>query len=199
MNKEILDIYGISLDEKNLVWGSVLPDYYPKYKLIRHYKDESIDFIANEIMKIIYSNKNLDLQNPNPLEMKILSRRIGIVAHYISDYTCLPHANRWTFKDNMLKHIKYEKDLNDYAINHDFRKNKIYSEDLDIYDINPRELRKNIKKYINNILKEEYRIKTNFDNDLDFALSLNLKLLYFILDTINVFSEEIEGHFAFQI
>lgn len=199
MNQSISDIYGIKLDEKSLLWGSILPDVHPRYKLIRHYKDESIDFIAKEIMKIIYAYKNVDLDNISRLDMQILSKRIGIVSHYISDYTCLPHANRWTFKDSMFKHIKYEAKLNEYAIKHDFKKNKIMSTDLDVYDTDPKELKKKIKLYIEDVVKEEYRFKENFSNDLDFAVSLNLKLLYFILDTINVYSEEIEEHFVFQI
>lgn len=202
MNKDIYDIYGVKLDEKNLLWGSVLPDYYPKYKLIRHYQDESIEYIAREIMKIIYLNKKMDLKNPSKLEIKALSRRVGIVSHYISDYTCLPHADRWTFTDGMeimKKHIKYESDLNTIATSHDFRKNKILSNDLDIYETNPRELKASIIGYIENVIEKEYRAKEGFENDLDFALSLNSKVLYFILDTIEIYSDELEKHFAFQI
>lgn len=199
MNNEILDIYGIELDEKNLLWGSVLPDIHPKYKFIRHYQDESIEFIAKEIIKIIYIYRNVDFDKISKFEMKSLSKRIGIVSHYLSDYTCLPHAERWTFKDSMVRHIKYESRLNEYALKHDFKKNRIYTNDLDIYETNPRELKASIKEYIEAVVSEEYRVKESYENDLDFALSLNIKLLYFILDTINIYSEEIAGHFAFQI
>ena len=43
---------------------------------------------------------------------------------------------------------------------------------------------------------EEYSIKTSFKNDLDFALSLNLKISYFILDTVQLYSEDIFKKFA---
>ena len=59
------------------------------------------------------------------------------------------------------------------------------------------DLRKKIKEYINNVVKE-YSMNEGFKNDLNFAVSLNLKLTYFILDTISLYSKEIEGHFAFQ-
>lgn len=194
----VYDIYDLKLDKKKLRWGSVAPDILPQYRFIRHYKDESLNFISKEIMRVIFISRFLDLNNIlDPLAIKILSKKIGIISHYLSDYVCTPHAKRWTFYDSMIKHIKYESSLDKYVVDHDFKKNVIYSEDLDIYDINPMELRKKIKEYINQIV-EEYSMKEGFENDLNFAVSLNLKLTYFILDTIALYSEEIEGHFALQ-
>ncbi len=199
MKNNISDIYGVNLDEKNLLWGSVLPDVMPKYKLIRHYEEESIDFITGEISNIIYHYRKLDVDNLSKTDMKILSRKLGIVSHYISDYTCIPHAKRWTFFDSMMKHIKYEAKLNDVAISHDFKRNRIYSNDLDIYETNIKEIRKNVKLYIKDVVKEEYSIKEDYSNDLDFALSLNLKLLYYVLDSIKVYETSTEKKFVFQI
>lgn len=194
----IFDIYGLKLDKDRLLWGSICPDILPQFKIVRHYKEESLNYIAKEIMKIIFLSRRLDLnKNIDPLTMKILSKRIGIISHYLSDYMCLPHANRWTFYDSMIKHIKYESELNDFVVTHDFNKNVISFNDLDIYDINVKELKNKIKEYIENVV-DEYSMKTGFTNDLNFALSLNLKISYFILDTIAIYSEEINGHFAFE-
>lgn len=194
----VFDIYGLKLDKETLLWGSICPDILPHYKLIRHYKDESISFIAKEIMKVIFISRYLEFNKIlDPLAMKILSKKIGIISHYLSDYVCLPHANRWTFYNSMIKHIKYESKLNDYVVRHDFKKNTIDLDDLDIYDINTKDLKDNIIKYIDNVV-EEYSSKTGYENDLNFSLSLNLKISYFILDTIAAYSEEINGHFAFE-
>jgi len=54
IHKNIYDIYGIELDEKKLLWGSISPDILPKYKLHRHYKKESLDYVVNEIVKLIF-------------------------------------------------------------------------------------------------------------------------------------------------
>lgn len=195
----VYDNYDLKLDKNKLKWGSVAPDILPQYKLIRHYKDESLNFISKEIMKVIFISRFLDLNNVlDPLTIKILSKKIGIISHYLSDYVCLPHANRWTFYDNMIKHIKYESKLNDYVVKHDFKRNLIYTDDLNIYDINVTDLKNKIKEYINDVI-EEYSFKEGFENDLNFAVSLNLKLTYFILDTISLYSEEIEGYFVFQM
>jgi hypothetical protein len=194
----VFDIYGLKLDKEKLLWGSVCPDMLPQYKFIRHYKDESLNYIAKEIMKVIFISRYLEFNKIlDPLAIKILSKKIGIISHYLSDYVCLPHANRWTFMDSMIKHIKYESQLNDFAINHDFKKNVINIDDLDIYDIPTTKLRNTIKEYIDKVV-EEYSLKIGFKNDLNFALSLNLKISYFILDTITAYSDEIDSHFALE-
>lgn len=194
----VFDIYGLKLDKEKLLWGSVCPDMLPQYKFIRHYKDESLNYIAKEIMKVIFISRYLEFNKIlDPLAIKILSKKIGIISHYLSDYVCLPHANRWTFMDSMIKHIKYESQLNDFAINHDFKKNVINIDDLDIYDISTTKLRNTIKEYIDKVV-EEYSLKIGFKNDLNFALSLNLKISYFILDTITAYSDEIDSHFALE-
>lgn len=194
----IFNIYGLKLDKEKLLWGAVAPDILPKYKLIRHYKDESLNYIAKDIMKVIFISRYLEFNKIlDPLAIKILSKKIGIISHYLSDYVCLPHANRWTFYDSMIKHIKYESDLNDFALTHDFKRNVINVNDLDIYDTHVINLKNKIKEYINNVV-EEYSIKIGFKNDLNFALSLNLKIVYFILDTIDAYSDEMEGIFALE-
>jgi len=194
----IFNIYGLKLDKEKLLWGAVAPDILPKYKLIRHYKEESLNFIAKDIMKVIFISRYLEFNKIlDPLAIKILSKKIGIISHYLSDYVCLPHANRWTFYDSMIKHIKYESDLNDFALTHDFKRNVINVNDLDIYDTHVINLKNKIKEYINNVV-EEYSIKIGFKNDLNFALSLNLKIVYFILDTIDAYSDEMEGIFALE-
>lgn len=194
----VFNIYGLKLDKQKLLWGSVCPDILPQYKFIRHYKDESLNFISKEIMKVIFISRYLEFNKIlDPLAIKILSKKVGIISHYLSDYVCLPHANRWTFTTSMVKHIKYESQLNEFAVTHDFKKNVINVNDLNIYDIPQLKLKSTIKEYIDKVV-EEYSIKTNFKNDLDFALSLNLKISYFILDTIMAYSDEMAGHFVLE-
>lgn len=195
----VFNIYGLKLDKEKLLWGSVAPDLLPKYKFIRHYQDESINFVSKEIMKIIFVSRYLELNKIlDPIAIKILSKKVGIISHYLSDYVCLPHANRWTFADSMIKHIKYESSLNEYAPKHTFKKNVINVDDIDIFDSSFMTLRAKIKDYIETVVKE-YSIKTSFKNDLDFSLSLNLKITYFIIDTIKAYSEDIHREFALEL
>ena len=189
----------MKLDKDKLLWGSVAPDVLPKYRFIRHYKEESIDYIAKEIIKIIFVSRYVDISNiQDPIAIKLLSKKLGIVSHYLSDYVCYPHAQRWTFAGSMKKHIKYESELNDYAIFHDFKKSIIQQDDMDIYDDRLISLKSRIKDYIYDVL-DEYNKNTCLSNDLNFALSLNLKISYFILDTISQYTEELYSQFAFEL
>ncbi|MDX9918305.1 MAG: zinc dependent phospholipase C family protein [Gudongella sp.] len=195
---DIYKIYDFKLNKDKLLWGSIAPDILPKYKLIRHYQDESLNYIALEIMKIIFISRYIDFRKiKDPIAVNILSRSIGVISHYLSDYVCLPHAKRWTFADSMIKHVRYESKLNDYAANHSFRKNIITVDDLNINDESLLNLRVAIKNYIMDVV-DEYMLKTSMKNDLDFALSLNLKITYFILDVINEYSEDIHRAFALE-
>lgn len=194
----IYDKYDLKLDKNKLEWGSIAPDILPHFKLIRHYKDESLNFISKEIMRVIFINRFLDFNySLDSITVKILSRKIGIISHYLSDYVCLPHASRWTFFGNMKKHVSYEKKLDSISPKHDFKANKISIKNLDIYDIEQKDLQNKIKDYINDVVSE-YSLKEDYQIDLDFSVSLNVNITSFILDTIDAYSEEIHGHFAFQ-
>lgn len=189
----ILHIYGLKLDKDKLLWGSIAPDYLPQFKIIRHYKDESINFVANEIIKIILLSRFSDVVNKNldPISMKVFSKRIGIISHYLSDYVCLPHAKRWTFVNSMIKHIKYEKNLREVAQGHSFKINIIDTDEINISDEGLISLRKKIIKFIDSVTKEYSISNHSLKNDLNFAVSLNLKITYFILDTIEAYAHEI--------
>lgn len=195
---DVFTSYGIKLNKKKLLWGSVAPDILPKYKLIRHYYDESINYITSEIMNIIFICRYLEFSNSLDLiTMNLLSNKIGIISHYISDYVCIPHANRWTFSTSFRKHVEYESQLNDFSPSHDFKKNQIDINDIDIFDNEMMEIKTIVKEYIEDVI-EQYSSKTSFKNDLNFALSLNLKITYFILDTIEAYSYDLHKRFALE-
>jgi len=192
------DIYGVKLDRKTLAWWSTAPDFLPQFKIRRHYEKESLNYVVSEIVKLIFLGRHLDFDRElTPITQKYISKNIGIISHYLSDYVCLPHAKRWTFTNNMFKHISYETKLNSIAQNHDFRKNVITVDDIDIFEHRVIKLRKLIKKYIKDVIKE-YSEKEQYENDLNFALSLSTKVSYFVIDTINAYNEENSKAYAFE-
>ena len=199
---KVFDIYGLKLDKEKLLWGSIAPDILPQYRFIRHYQNESIYYISKEIMKIIFISRYVEFNKIlDPIAIKILSKKIGIISHYLTDYVCLPHADRWTFttsRESFVKHVKYESALDEYAKKHEFKDNVITIEDINIYDVEFLGLNTKLKEYIEEVVME-YKIKSSFKNDMDFALDINLKITSFILETINAYSPEIHTQFAFGI
>lgn len=197
MHRNIDDIYDIKLDKSALSWGSVAPDILPQYKFQRHYQKESLDFIVNEITKLIFLNRHLDFNNVDMITMKFFSKNLGIISHYLSDFVCLPHAERWTFPMNMIKHIKYENKLDKISPKHDFKKNTINVNSIDIYKKDTIKVKTLVREYIEGVV-EEYSLKEGYENDLDFALSLNLQLSYFVIDMINSYNENVFEGLAFE-
>ncbi|NLX62561.1 MAG: zinc dependent phospholipase C family protein [Tissierellia bacterium] len=195
--ENIYQIYGIELDKKRLLKGSVAPDILPKYRFHKHYKDESLNYIVNEIVKLIFISKALDFNEKiDPIRMKILSYNLGVISHYLSDFVCLPHAQRWTFYKNLMKHVNYETKLNEYAPYHNFKKNIITVNDMDIFKTKKVRLKPILKDYIEEVIKE-HSFYAGFKGDLDFALSLSLKISYFVIDTVKAYSHEAYKDFAF--
>lgn len=122
IHQRVKQDYNINLNLNKIQWGSVCPDVLPYYKLIRHYQKESINFISKEISNLIYFCRYSNLQeNTNPILINYLSKKLGIISHYLSDYCCYPHAYRMTFFDDMKAHIKYESDLNVYVLSQKFK------------------------------------------------------------------------------
>ncbi len=132
--------------------------------------------------------------------MASLSKKIGIISHYLTDYVCYPHAQRWTFSDSMVKHIKYENQLNDFAKSYNFNQSqsKINVPDIDLESLNLYNTKKIIKKYIDEVI-DEYSKTPSFGNDLEFATFINKKITFFIIDSLRESVLEGQETLAFQI
>ncbi len=195
IHQEILQKYGIELNKSKLEWGSVAPDVLPYYKLIRHYKDESLNYIVREIISLIYLCRYSDLNAVDSLVIKHLSRKIGIISHYLCDYTCYPHAHRMTFLNDMKSHIKYESDLAEYAFDHDFKNLNLDIEKLNIYDDSNRSLNTRVSEYINRVIDDYLKAPSCFENDLNYAFELSKEITCFIIETILDYSEEMQYQF----
>lgn len=183
-----MNSYDINLNIEKLSWGSVAPDVLPYYRLIRHYKDESIDYISKEIVMLIHLFRYTDLNKLNKVQNDYLSKKIGIISHYLSDYTCYPHAHRKTYINGMREHMKYESDLNRYSTIHEFKNIIVNDIDVDESGKLVEIVKAYIEKVVNNYLLEE----PSFSNDLDYALLLSYQVAAFIVETIKVYNEDME-------
>ncbi len=98
--------FNLNLNKMNLTYGSVIPDIPFQLSGLPHFKPESFDIICNKIHQLSQADFTKDKNS-----LKILSRDIGIVTHYIADYFCVPHNDRQRFKDDFISHIQYENNL----------------------------------------------------------------------------------------
>lgn len=103
------------INKKTFIYGNIKPDNLFQKTPKKHLYDESIDFIVHQIEVI----NELDIEN----NKKLISLELGIVCHFLCDYFCLPHFERWSDSTGMnkavatAKHLNYEKNLHKYIDN----------------------------------------------------------------------------------
>jgi len=96
------------INKNRFLWGNLKPDCASKYKFTRHYYEESIGVILNlinELSSLTVSEVYYEYGK------KKFSEELGVVCHFLCDYFCLPHNQRWEFKNAMKKHVIYENTL----------------------------------------------------------------------------------------
>ena len=80
--------------------------------LKKHYLDESYDMVRQKINFL----SSLNLDNLYQYYTRAgLSQEIGVVCHFLTDFFCLAHSERWEFKHSMKIHIQYERNLTKVA------------------------------------------------------------------------------------
>lgn len=189
----IQDQHQITLDKQRLLWGTIAPDFLPRYKFISHYKEESIAYISTEILKLTLKLSNInDFNTINPVLKKDISKKIGIISHYLTDYTTHPHARRirCITKKSAQEHLKYEMDLNEYLKKFDFKKHTLDLDENLFFHGNIVDFRYFIMERINEIMHEYHKKEIGFKNDIQFALKINLNILSILLETSSILDAE---------
>lgn len=103
---------------------------------------------------------------------KKFSEEMGVVCHFLCDYFCLPHYERWQFKDSMKIHIFYEKVLGRRAKNYKPRFALDSNFNID-----------EASQYINDNLNL-YKKEKGFRNDLFFSYKVSTQILNSILEEV---------------
>ncbi|MFR7760039.1 MAG: zinc dependent phospholipase C family protein, partial [Peptoniphilus grossensis] len=197
VHDRIKEKYNVNLNLDKMLWGSIAPDVLPYYKTKRHYFDESGDYIAREISKLIYfSRYSYSEGNESKLFINYMSKKLGIIMHYLCDFVCYPHAYRMTFIENLRKHVKYEQDLALYARENKFLEESfrdvISCEDINFFENSNIKLEKKVKAYLIKVTEEYKDSNHSFDNDLNFALNLSTNISILVIESILEYNGEFD-------
>lgn len=200
VHDRIKEKYNVNLNLDKMLWGSIAPDVLPYYKTKRHYFDESGDYIAREISKLIYfSRYSYSEGNESKLFINYMSKKLGIIMHYLCDFVCYPHAYRMTFIENLRKHVKYEQDLALYARENKFLEESfrdvISCEDINFFENSDIKLEKKVKAYLIKVVEEYKNSNHSFDNDLNFALNLSTNISILVIESILEYNGEFDIQF----
>lgn len=165
LNKQFL------INDNHFIWGNLKPDSVSKYKFKKHYFDESFNMIVNKI----YFLSSLTVDDIYiRYSVGKFNQELGVICHFLCDYFCIPHYQRWEFKSPgaVKDHVLYENDLNKYSKSYIIRK-----------DINTSITVDSIKKYIFN-LQKEYNGIVSYEKDLQYASHICNTIINMILDEI---------------
>lgn len=159
------------ISESNFIWGNLKPDSMSKYKFKKHYFEESFDMIVNKI-KFLSSLTIDDIYYRYTI--KKFNQELGVVCHFLTDYFCVPHFQRWEFKsaNNMKEHILYENELNKF--------NKIY---ILKKEINTKLSLDDIRDYILN-LQKEYNGSISFEKDILYSSHICNSVINLVLEEV---------------
>ena len=139
--------------------GNMSPDIPLYHKHLKHYKHQNFDYILQMISELSSVDPTVSMA-----EMNMYSYRLGVIAHYVYDYFCLPHHDRDTYQDNLKKHLVYEKDLHKAV--------KQYSH-TDAVEFNSGLSLKSheLVHFFDELLQKYLNEEVSFENDLQFAIS----------------------------
>ena len=168
------------IKKKNFIYGNIKPDLVSKYKLRKHYRKESYEVILEKIEKLSKINSLDEVQKKK--YFCNFSQELGVICHFICDFFCVPHDERWEFKHSMFIHIAYEKKLNFIARKYSFEKN------IDI-NLNSFDDVKNFLSAIYDDYKKDEYLDT-YKRDLKYSYNICLIIISKILDEMIYYYKE---------
>ena len=170
LSHHLAETYGVVLNEEKILWGAVAPDVTPFYKFIRHYERESLDYITREILRLIHLMRRNPKMDEDETLMRYMSKKIGVISHYLCDYVTYPHAHRMlcTSSQSAKAHLRYEVELHRYAVKNWNKARRPIQVTL------PEHVTKGeIKAMIQDVVAQYHASEAHFSTDLGFALALN--------------------------
>lgn len=161
------------INEGHFIWGNLKPDSVSKYKFKKHYIDESLEMIVEKIQFL--SSLTLD-DIYNKYSISKFNQELGVVCHFLCDYFCIPHFQRWEFKNATIvrEHVSYENELNKFAKDYNI-----------IKDLNLKLTSKEIRDYIIK-MQEEYGKVESYEQDLIFSSHICSSVINTVLNEIMI-------------
>lgn len=158
------------ISEKNFIYGNIKPDISSKYVVKKHYLEESLDMILEKIKYLC----QLTLDSLKKyFSISKLSQELGVICHFLCDFFCIPHSERWEFSHSMNRHVIYEKELNSFAKTIDFSR----------YNLNHK-INNNIEEFFHSIYSKYKSNEISYENDLIYSSQVCNTIINHILDSI---------------
>lgn len=153
------------------LWGNIKPDCFSVYKFKKHYEFESFNMIINKCNFL--ASLNIDTIN-YLYRVRRFNQELGVICHFICDFFCRPHYERWEFKSPKVtkQHIMYERELSKFAKDFCFQEQSFNNFRIDEMD-----------EFLRDLL-EQYKDNNDYENDLKYAYFACYNVINSILASI---------------
>ena len=154
------------LDHNKFVNGNVKPDVVKAYRQMSHYYRDNEEFVFGLFEKLM----------TEPMSKSEFSDLLGVLMHFLCDYTCVYHANDYIHKEHSIRlHMQYEMKFHMYA-HRRFRS-------LREVDIIPFQSVDEVREYVRDLIKRTNtpNFKLEVESDFNEMVSLTVGVLFFIL------------------
>ena len=159
------------INRRRFIWGNIKPDCASKYKFKKHYYDESITMILDKIKELASLSVGAIYYS---FGKKKFSEELGVVCHFLCDFFCVPHNQRWEFKHSMKKHVVYEKNLAKFAKLYKFKSyidSNLSLEDLEEFIV---------------AHQRQYEKGESFRNDLEYSFFICNSVINMVLNEVYI-------------
>jgi Zinc dependent phospholipase C len=162
-------------------WSNMKPDFVPSLAVKKHYIEESFPFVVEEILSLM-TTPSEDLLNKH--KKKIFEAKLGVICHFVSDFFCVPHNQRWEFKHSMIPHVKYETKLEGITRNVSTI-NSMCLPTLSLYS------KESVSLFLRELL-DEYEQKKDYQRDLLYSVNVCTAVSSFIIQAV-LSGQEVKG------
>jgi len=164
------------IDHNLFVNGNVKPDIVKTYRKMSHYYRDNEEFVFNIFKRLMTEN----------MEVPTFSDLLGILIHFLCDYTCIYHANDYVYKNDSIRmHMQYEIKFHIYAQ----RRIRMLKE----IDIIPFQSLEEVRGYVKALIRRTNvaDAKPDIEKDFNEMMILAVGVLFYILTRREPTSEHI--------
>lgn len=164
---------GYTFEPTVFSFSNMKPDFAPKLLVKKHYIEESFPFVVEEIADLIKTSST-DLLNKT--KKRQFEAKLGVICHFLCDFFCVPHNQRWEFSHSMIPHVKYEVHLDSLI------KNKSQINPMILPPI-PDNSNLSISRFLYELLKE-YELKQDYHRDMLYSANVCSAIIIFVLKEV---------------
>ncbi|MBP2027030.1 hypothetical protein J2Z35_000822 [Acetoanaerobium pronyense] len=177
--KNVNSNMNFKLNRPMLSYGSMKPDIAPSLKSKKHYKEPTLDFVIDEIIKLMEIGISEDLISINKFSVKL-----GVITHFLSDFFCLPHHDRDYFSDKLTEHMIYEKNLH-YKFKEFAGLEKIKMPSLMGLE------KEDIRSFIDELHYEYSTSPMGYENDIKGSINVSSAISMIIIENSAIYQPEL--------